>query len=338
MYKLLRIKKNILMKFNIGITGTGSLIGQGIIKSIRNSDYSGNYDLIGFDYFEDTVGSFWCKRNYILPDFFKKEASEEEWISELCQKILHEKLDLLFVGLDFELLVLSENKKHIEKITSCKIIVSSPELIKIGNDKFLTYEFLKNNNLNYPLTFLPGECDLDKLTWPMIIKPRVGARSRGVYKVENKQELLDKIKFIDNPIIQEHVGNEFTEYTCGVIFLDGELKYRIALKRSLKNGNTYISEHRNDFNKNIYEYIDKIANILKPYGSCNLQLRIDEKGVPKLFEINPRHSGTTYIRSLFGYQEIICILKSVLENENINFQLNYGKAMRYFEENLITKN
>ena len=326
------------MKFNIGITGTGSLIGQSIIKSIKNSDYFGNYNLIGFDYFNQTVGSFWCKKNYVLPDFFKKKVSEEEWINVLCENIINERLDLLFVGIDFELLVLSEHKKYVEKITSCKIIVSDPEVIKIANDKFLTYEFLKKNNLNYPLTFLPEECDLDKLTWPMIIKPRVGARSRGVYKVENEQDLLDKIKFINNPIIQEYIGNEFTEYTCGIIFLDGELKHRIVLRRSLKDGNTYISEHRNNFNKNIYEYIDKIAKILKPYGSCNFQLRIDKKGIPKLFEINPRHSGTTYIRSLFGYQEVIFILKSVLENENIDFQLNYGKAIRYFDENLITKN
>ena len=35
------------MKYNIGITGTGSLIGQSIIKSIKNSEFSSNYNLIG---------------------------------------------------------------------------------------------------------------------------------------------------------------------------------------------------------------------------------------------------------------------------------------------------
>lgn len=323
------------MKFNIGITGTGSLIGQSIIKSIKNSVFSEQYNLIGFDYFEDTVGSFWCDKNHILPDFFKKVVSKEIWISKLIEKILDEKLNLLFVGVDFELIVLSENKKYIEEITSCKIMVSSTEVIRVGNDKYLTYKFLKNNNLNHPTTFLPEDCNLNELSWPVIIKPRIGARSRGVFKVNNKEELLNKIKDIENPIIQEYIGCQFSEYTCGIIYLNNELKHTISLKRSLKNGNTYISEHRNDFNKKIYAYIDKIANLLKPYGSCNLQLRVDSNGIPKLFEINPRHSGTTYIRSLFGYYEVIYILKFVLENKSINFDLKYGRVMRYFEENLI---
>ena len=61
------------MQFNVGITGTGSLIGQAIIKSIIRSDYSDNYNLVGFDYFTDTVGSFLCKKNHILPDIYKNK-------------------------------------------------------------------------------------------------------------------------------------------------------------------------------------------------------------------------------------------------------------------------
>ncbi|MES2808654.1 MAG: ATP-dependent carboxylate-amine ligase, partial [Bacteroidota bacterium] len=38
------------MKYNIGITGTGSLVGQAIIKSIIRSEYKDDYNLTGFDY------------------------------------------------------------------------------------------------------------------------------------------------------------------------------------------------------------------------------------------------------------------------------------------------
>ena len=57
--------------------------------------------------------------------------------------IFSEKLDLLFLGVDFELLVVSKNKKYIEKTTSCKIIVSSPEVIKIGNDTISEISFIE---------------------------------------------------------------------------------------------------------------------------------------------------------------------------------------------------
>ena len=42
-------------------------------------------------------------------------------------------------------------------------------------------------------------------------------------------------------------------------------------------------------------------------GATNFQLKLTKKG-PVIFEINPRFSGTTHIRSLFGLNEIDIIL------------------------------
>lgn len=323
------------MVYKVGITGTGSLIGQGIIKSIKNSRYSNDYKLIGFDYFKNTVGSFWCSKNYILPDILKKNIKETEWLQVLMDKIKFENLDILFVGVDFELPILAREKLLIENQTGCKVIVSSEEVIRIGNDKYLTARFLKENNLNFPLTYLPNDVNLEHLDYPLIVKPRVGARSIGVYKVNNVEELNDKLKKVNKPIIQEYIGTEDTEYTCGIIYFDNELKAQIPLKRTLKNGNTFVSEYHDSFSEKIQDYVQEIAVKLKPYGSCNLQLRIDANDEPKLFEINPRHSGTTYMRSLFGYNEVIYILKYVLENNTIDFSLRNGKAIRFYDEKLV---
>ena len=323
------------MKYNIGVTGTGSLIGQAIIKSIQNSEVTNKYKIIGFEYLKDTVGSFWCDKHINITDIYLYPHLEDDWLKEFVFHIREEVIDVLFVGVDFELQLFAKHKEFIEKNTKCKVIISPLKTIEIGNDKYLTYKFLKNNNLFYPATYLPDEIDFNEINYPVIVKPRVGARSRGVFKVDNKVDLIEKIKIIKNPIIQEHVGNEHTEYTCGVICLDGEFKASIALKRSLKEGNTYISEHNINTEKVILDYIADIADKLKPYGSCNLQLRIDDNGIPKLFEINPRHSGTTYIRSLFGYNEIIYIINYILENKETKMTLKSGRVLRYFEEKLI---
>ena len=45
--------------------------------------------------------------------------------------------------------VINFYSKIIDAETKCKIIVSSEEVIKIGNDKYLTYEFLKKNNVEH---------------------------------------------------------------------------------------------------------------------------------------------------------------------------------------------
>lgn len=322
------------MSYTIGITGTGSLIGQAIIKSIKNSAYANDYQLIGFDYFNNTVGSFWCDENFILPDLLKP-GIEAAWLEEV-QRVIHKtQVKILFVGVDFELPYFAKHKAMLEKATGCTIIVSDERVIEIGNDKYLTYQFLKENGLSYPVTYLPNECDFGTLSFPLIVKPRVGARSVGVYKVKSLDELQTALAKVKDPIIQELVGNDGTEYTCGILSLDDKLQKSIALRRSLKDGNTFISEYRSDFPPVIYEYLEAIADKLKPFGSCNFQLRMDDHNIPKLFEINPRHSGTTYMRTLFGYNEVIYILKYILEGVKMDFELSDGKAMRYFDETLI---
>ena len=54
------------------VTGAGSLIGQGIIRSLFLSKIK--FDLYTSDYLNNVVGKFWAKKFFILPDFLKKTA------------------------------------------------------------------------------------------------------------------------------------------------------------------------------------------------------------------------------------------------------------------------
>jgi carbamoyl-phosphate synthase large subunit len=319
-------------KINIAITGIGSLIGQAIIKSIQRSDLKDEINIIGFDYFMDTVGGFWIDEKHILPDILKSGITHQEWVDVIIKVIIERDIKLLFVGVDFELPILAKYKGEIERKTEAIVLVSSPEVIEIADDKFLTFEFLKNNSLFHPQSYLPQNLDYDNLNYPLIVKPRKGERSRGVYKVNDRSHLLKRIAEVENPIIQECVGNDDDEFTCGTIYLNDELKEIIVLRRSLKEGNTFISNYRNDFPEVITTYLKQVTECLKPFGACNFQLRLDDNGLPKIFEINSRHSGTTYIRSLFGFKEIEYIINSVLFNKETKFELKEGTVVRYFDE------
>ncbi len=319
-------------KKNIAITGTGSLVGQAVIKSIVRSDLKNKVNIIGFDYFNDTVGSFWSDKNYLLPDILKSNVTHQEWLDCILGVLLEHKVEMLFVGVDFELPLFAKFKDEIEQKTGAIVMVSSLDVITIADDKYLTFEFLKNHGLSFPESFLKNEIDYNKLTFPIIIKPRKGARSVGVHKIRDKQHLLGLIDSIKEPIIQECVGNDNEEYTCGTIFLNNELKKLIVLKRSLKEGNTFISKYQNDFPEAITSYLESVCSHLKPFGACNFQLRIDSNGIPKIFEINSRHSGTTYIRSLFGYKEVEYIINLLLFDIEINFELKEGTVVRYYDE------
>jgi len=319
-------------KTNIAVTGTGSLIGQAIIKSVQRSTLKDKINVIGLDYFENTVASFWCSANYVLPDILKPDVTEKEWLDVIVSTIKKHHCKLLFAGVDFELPLLAKNKSFIEEQTGAIIMVCPENVITIADDKYLTSQFLKKNNLAHPESYLPGELNELSLDFPLIVKPRKGARSVGVSKVKNVQELTTAITSVKDPVIQECVGNEETEYTCGVIFLNGEFKKLIVLRRILKAGNTYLSYYKNDFPQIITSYLKEVATKLQPFGACNFQLRLDADGQPKIFEINARHSGTTYIRALFGFKEVEYIVNYLLFNQEMDFHLEEGTVVRYYDE------
>lgn len=319
-------------KINIAITGTGSLIGQAIIKSIQRSNLKDQVRIIGFDYFKETVGSFWTDKNYLLPDILKPTVTAEQWLDVIVNTIIEENIKMLFVGVDFELPVFAKYKNDLEQRTGAIIMVSSSDVIEIADDKYLTYNFLKKHGLSHPQSFLPKDVDYNALQFPVIIKPRKGARSVGVYKINDRPQLEEMLGKVKEPVIQECVGTDEEEYTCGTIYLNNELKKIIVLKRSLKEGNTFISHYKKNFPEAITNYLIEVCNCLKPFGACNFQLRLDSKGVPKIFEINSRHSGTTYIRSLFGYKEIEYIINALLFNNEIEFEIKEGTVVRYYDE------
>lgn len=320
----------------IGITGTGSLVGQAIIKSIKKSSFK-ETELIGMDYFQNTIGSYWVNKNHILPDILDASVSTEDWLDKVISIIEDEQISIIFIGVDFELHIFTKYKSKIEEETNCIVVVSDLETINIADDKYLTYEFLKNNSLYYPKTFLENEIDeaLAELSFPMIVKPRNGYRSIDVFLIKSELELREKIELVNNAIIQEYIGDSETEYTCGTISFNNDVKQSIVLRRDLKDGNTSTTYMDNNTPENIIKYIEDVSSLLGQFGVCNFQLRVGDDGIPKIFEINSRHSGTTYIRSLYGYNEVEYLLEYLLNNKEISFEIKRGIVKRYFEEFFI---
>jgi len=322
-------------KLKVGITGLGSLIGQAIIKSIKKAELNNDISIVGFDYLPETIGAQWVEKEFLLPDFYKKKVEEQDWLDEIIRIINLEGIRIIFIGLDFELKLFAKYKESIEKNTGCKVMVSDLKVVEIADDKYLTYKFLKENGFSYPETFLACELSKNEVTFPCVIKPRIGSRSRDTFLINNRQELEEKIRQINDSVIQELAGSPDLEYTCGVICLDGQVKEMIALRRTLKDGNTETAFFNRDTPGIIYDYIYDVTKKLKPYGACNFQLRLDAEKIPRLFEINARHSGTTYIRAMFGFNEVEYIISYLLGIKTKKFILKEGTIKRFYDEVFI---
>lgn len=315
------------------VTGVGSLVGQGILKSIQDSTLK--CTVTGTDYFSSAVGLYWVNKGYILPDILKPDIKETEWIDALITVIKKEKIQLILPGLDFEIPILARNKSNIEKQTDAILLVSSEDVVGIGDDKWETVNYLKNNGFNYPNSSLPNNTDhfIQTNPFPLIVKPRFGHTSENVFLVKNKNELDEAIQACEKPIIQEYLEDTEQEYTCGSTFIDNEILSLISLRRTLKNGNTQQAFcERTD---EIDSYIRKLTISFKPYGPINFQLRLTKRG-PVVFEINPRFSGTTPIRALFGVNEVEAVIRKLTgvsaKSEHTGKE---GVAIRYFENHYI---
>ena len=286
------------------ITGAGALLGQGIFESLQNCNIRSRLIIGLADPSQTSAALYWGDFAHIIPF-----ASSPDYIDALISIIKLKGYQLLIPGTDIELPILSANKNRIESSTGCHVVVSDPNVIEIANDKYKTFEFLQAHSLNPPRSWLPESFDLssESVKFPLIVKPRDGARSIGLYQVNSLIELKECLNRSKRPVIQECIGTSSEEYTSGSITLAGKSLGAITLRRELKDGNTYKASVEN--NKFFDEFIIRASQLLQPLGPCNFQFRIDESGLPRIFEINARFSGTTLMRSTAGFSEVVWVVE-----------------------------
>lgn len=282
------------------ITGAGALLGQEIFHSLKHTKLISDL-FIGFaDPSQLAVGLYWADASHSLP-----LASSDSYIEALIELLRANSYQFLIPGTDVELPKISLFREQIETFTGCKVIVSTPRVIDIANDKLLTSTFLSSHDFCPPKSWsresLMSE-DFNDLPYPLIVKPRNGARSIGVLRVEESAQLMHAISVTDYPVIQECIGSPETEFTAGSLTFEGKCYSTILMKRTLRDGNTWTAQVVND--RILQHSIAKISEALKPYGPCNFQFRLDSSGTPRIFEINSRFSGTTYMRTLSGFDEV----------------------------------
>ena len=248
------------------VTGAGALLGQGIIKSLRLAET--NYQIVAADPDPRAVGLYWADMAYLVP--FAKNPTYMEKICEILDK---ERPDAVLVGTDVELLIFAQYKNEFESKYNTHVIVSPEEVIKIAEDKWLTYQFLSSNGFSHPRSALPEDVNdlLNKCVFPLIVKPRSGARSIGLHRVKNLQELEQAIAITDDPIIQEEISTLDQEYTSGITMIDGDVKAIVTMRRDLRDGNTYRAYVAPKSQYNLF--LSEVATKLNGFGPLNFQFR-----------------------------------------------------------------
>lgn len=320
------------MPITVGILGAGSLLGQGLIKSVRMSKL--DCRLVGLDFFPQAVGLYWTDMSYLLVDVLDPKVEEKQYIEQLIRILKQEEIQVLLIGIDPEVIRLARYREYIEANTTCRVIVSASHTAEIGHDKWKTHLFLKQHGLPTPFSTIDLntiDAFVEKVGFPLVVKPRCGSTSKGVSFVQVKEGLKEALRAAGpDPLVQEAVGTPESEYTCGAVVLDDECLGTIVMRRELRDGNTYRAYLEPP--TGLESIIQEAALLLKPFGPVNFQLRVGKEG-PKIFEINTRFSGTTVIRSLSGFNEVEAVIRWILFGEKTPLSpKKFGVILRYWEE------
>ena len=316
------------MKTRVLVTGAGALLGQGIIKSLRLS--KSGYHVISADPDPRSVGLYWSDTAYLIP-----MASAPDYLDAIRRILARERPDAVLVGTDVELLTFATHREELEADFRTRIVVSPPDVIRIADDKWLTYQFLQANGFPHPRTALPDRAHelLEDCGFPLVVKPRVGARSVGLHQVKNEEQLRAALAATENPVVQECVATSRDEFTSGVLVTPGTAPAVVTMRRDLRDGNTYRAYVVPDCPHNAF--LADAALAIGGLGPLNFQFRVDG-GVPKVFEINARFSGTTPLRAYAGFNEVDLLLRSLLFDEPIpRPSLGEVAILRYWDEIVV---
>ena len=322
---------------NVLLTGSGSIIAMGYIQSLRESKL--DIKIIAADIANDAIGLYKSDKGYIVPPV----SNQKEYITQIKDICKKEDIDIIFIGCTAELEPLSLHKEEIESETKAIVVVNSPKVLEIGSDKWKTQEFLQSNRFNYARSTIDLSEDnlkkfISEVDLPVVAKPRMGQNSVGIFVYDNIKDLIYDVKKLKNYIIQEYLPEDEGEYTVGVLTgRNNKILNTIILKRKLQPrwGVSVVAKPLN--NKKIKQYCEDVSIKLNSFGPCNFQLRL-KNGEPYIFEINPRFSSTSHMRTILGANELEMLVKDlVLYEEVITPRVKEGAVVRYVDDFLISE-
>lgn len=179
------------------------------------------------------------------------------------------------------------------------LLMLSADMVLRFLDKLETALWLTAHGLPAPATRLLAEADVSQL--PLVVKPRCGRGSSGVEVVASRQRLeAVRAEAQGEYVAQDYLEPPDQEYTCPLVRLGGETR-AIVLRRGLSGGTTMWVEVADL--PEVQAMLVRLAETLALDGALNVQLRLTAQGA-RIFEINPRFSGTVMMRHQLGFCDL----------------------------------
>lgn len=312
------------MRDNIMISGIGGAsLGTELAKALAAA---GDYEIYGCDISPSAYGLH--DPNFADGALIRRDS----YISDVLDLCHRWGIACVIPGGEEPLRLLDAARASFET-EGLALAINASELIQTCQDKSNLFTTLEALGVAVPWTrSIPSPDALeirDIPGYPCILKPStISGGSAYVFLVNDFNQLKLYSRLIHEArgpaVIQQYVPHDEGEFTVGVLSLpDGSVSGSIALRRafdarlsvSTSDGGRLISSGYSqgviERTPEICAQAERIAVLLGSTGPLNIQGRL-QNGAFLPFEINPRFSASTYLRTMAGFNEVDIYLKYVL--------------------------
>ncbi|HHX8489470.1 TPA: ATP-grasp domain-containing protein [Vibrio diabolicus] len=293
--------------------------------------------IVGADMSNSAPALHSCDKWHIVPSIY-----DESYIDKLIEICKIEDVKALISLNDMELPILIEHENKFLEI-GVKLIISNKNVIDICSDKYKTYEFGLKHNIPVPKTYINldsalSDIDEDILKFPLIVKPRWGSASFGLYVVNSILELQESFEQCHSNLVDSYLS-KFQQSTEDVIiqeFIQG-IEYGVDIfngldttyygfvakqKLSMRAGETDKATTVDPvrFSKSVGTIGRKLGHI----GNLDCDF-MEKEGKLLMLELNPRFGGGYPFSHEAGANLVKCLLLSLLgRNDEINISYDSG--------------
>jgi len=228
------------------------------------------------------------------------------FLLDYCQK---NEIKLIVPLFDADLPILALNANLFAEV-GVFVLVSDMEVVNCCNDKWETASFLTKNGIAHPKTFIELDSALTALTsgdlmFPVIIKPRRGMGSLGIFEAGCVEELSILYRKAENIVLSSYIQYEAkqdkshiiiqqkingAEYHLDVINdLNGAYQNTIVKKKlAMRSGETDCAQIIT--NSDLHDMGRKLSMLLKHKGNLDVDV-LQDSGTSLVLEMNARFGG-----------------------------------------------
>ncbi len=229
-----------------------------------------------------------------------------------------------------------------------KFACADYECFKKAYDKQLTMELCMKNGINCPVTKTDDESlesFLERVSFPLALKPRKGSGSRGFYKADSREKLDEligsgKVK-VEEYVIQEFIQNAEV-HRVSYTFIDNEDNVKTSmLAKSTRPYPLVIGTNSFFQSCNMPEVTAQAEKLLKAmnwrgYASVCF-IESEDDGIPKVMEINGRISASLKISWYCGAHIVRQMLERAYNVPVTSYLMDYpdDKRLRHSQSDAL---